>query len=106
MEKARELGILNDAIKTDAESLDTPITREAMASIVTKAALQEGAAIPAVCVSFEDQNDISDWAKDNVQIAAIIGIVTGFEDNTFRPAETATRAQAAVMMERLLNFIG
>ncbi|MGF7034261.1 hypothetical protein J2T17_005211 [Paenibacillus mucilaginosus] len=37
--------------------------------------------------------------------AARAGIVSGFEDGTFRPAAPATRAQAAVMIARMVEYL-
>lgn len=55
-------------------------------------------------VNFTDAEAIEDWAAVPVAQAAAMGIVTGFEDGTFRPQETATRAQAAVMLSRLVSL--
>ena len=40
------------------------------------------------------------------KLAADNGIITGMDDGRFAPLENTTRAQAAVIMERLLNMIG
>ena len=40
-------------------------------------------------------------------VAAVVdaGIINGFEDNTFRPRENLTRAQAAAMLNRSFNYL-
>lgn len=79
---------------------DAPITRQELAVMVARA-LDE--ADPGT-VNFTDAEAIEDWATVPVAQAAAMGIVTGFEDGTFRPQETATRAQAAVMLSRLVSL--
>lgn len=50
--------------------------------------------------TFSDTNDY------NVRLAASIGIVTGYDDGTFRPNNSITREQAATMLERAANLMG
>ena len=57
-------------------------------------------------LSFKDGEDISAWAVPSVWLAASNGIITGMDDGTFQPSGTTTRAQAAVMINRLLSKIG
>ena len=51
---------------------------------------------------FTDRDEISGWAFESVDIAATAGIISGMGDGRFAPAESATRAQAASMINRLL----
>ena len=49
-------------------------------------------------------SDISDhWAKDYINRAAAAGIILGFQDGTFRPEQDITRAQAIVIINRVLQ---
>lgn len=43
------------------------------------------------------------WSKDAVMEMYSYGIVKGYEDNTYRPDNTVTRAEFAVMLHRVLN---
>ncbi len=43
------------------------------------------------------------WSKDAVEKMYSYGVVKGYEDNTFRPDNTVTRAEFAVMLNRVLN---
>lgn len=54
---------------------------------------------------FSDVDDIADYAKDSVEVLAAAGVINGMADGTFAPAENMTRAQAAVMIERLMGFV-
>ncbi len=49
-------------------------------------------------------NDISGhWAEDNIQQAVSAGIVSGYEDGTFKPNRAVTRAEFAVMLMNALK---
>lgn len=41
------------------------------------------------------------WAESSIEKAANVGVVTGFEDGTFRPDDPLTRAQLAVILDKL-----
>ncbi|WP_138754471.1 InlB B-repeat-containing protein [Paenibacillus sinopodophylli] len=74
------------------------ITRAEFVSILVKAlrlTAPDGSA-------FDDTTD--HWAKDLIGTAAALGIVSGFEDHTFRPNDLITREQMAVMVVRALKL--
>ena len=48
----------------------------------------------------------SDYEDENVAVAAALGIVTGYEDGTFRPYAFITREEAATMLDRLYKSLG
>ena len=52
---------------------------------------------------FADNGDILDWMKGYVSEAVKAGILQGYPDNTFRPNKTSTRAEAVVMVQRMLD---
>lgn len=54
--------------------------------------------------AFSDGSEISGYAKTAVMSLSQIGVISGFEDGTFRPKETTTRAQAAVIIERMMSL--
>ena len=88
---------------------NTPIKREEMAYItqsVYQYSLGEGSLanleIP-VDIPFEDVSTVSVWALDGVKHAYTNGLISGMEDGTFRPQDTATRAQAATIISNLLE---
>ena len=51
--------------------------------------------------TFTDENTISTWAKEGVAKVSAIGLVAGYEDGTFRPKATTTRAHVAQIIMRL-----
>lgn len=79
-----------------------PITREQMAVMVVKATGLSG---DVNARTFADDNSISLWAGDAVAIAAEKNIITGYPDNTFRPKGNATRAEAAVVLNKGITLV-
>lgn len=78
---------------------DDLVTREQIAAMVIRAAKLTG---PSAQLNFADNEAISDWAKESVAIAVANGLITGYSDQTFRPGNNATRAEAAVVISLAL----
>ncbi|MEK4484668.1 S-layer homology domain-containing protein [Psychrobacillus sp. FSL H8-0484] len=85
------------------------ITRQQMATMIIRAiqfndaSILEGVTSKA---SFADNASISDYAKENVGLAAQLGIISGKDQNgqqIFAPKDNATRAQAAKMLYNMLE---
>lgn len=53
--------------------------------------------------TFDDNDAISDWAISSVNQAVLNGFMDGMDDNNFNPKNTATRAQAATVILRVIN---
>ncbi|MCU6709062.1 S-layer homology domain-containing protein [Paenibacillus sp. J5C_2022] len=89
---------------------DAPLTREQLATLVVRALQASGSLASAQSQNnpgnsdWTDRNEISEWARDAVAILADAGIVHGFADGSFGPGKTTTRAQAAVMLKRMLVY--
>ena len=82
------------------------ITREQIAVILARAATLKGAELKAPGDEmFSDEAEISDYAITFVKIMKASGLISGYEDNTFKAKNNATRAEAAVMIARLLELI-
>lgn len=55
---------------------------------------------------FDDVDSVHDWAKDAMLWCVVNGIVTGSGDaKTLAPTATATRAEAAMMLQRLVALM-
>lgn len=77
--------------------------------MIARAVSFAGQEIPvdnAVSHPFSDYGDISDWAKNAVDWAAQAGLVNGWGEGTFGPGYDTTRAQAVVIMKRMLQSMG
>ena len=57
-------------------------------------------------MSFSDSENISPYAKGAVAQLCRIGIINGYEDNTFRPKSNTLRAEAAVLIAGILKEKG
>lgn len=53
--------------------------------------------------SFGDSSLIADYAVDAVSALSGAGVINGFEDNTFKPQHTLTRAQAAQIIYNVVK---
>jgi len=86
------------------------ISRQEMAAMVIRAQELAGveidlsnAEVAAVLAGFKDAGQIGSWARAELAAAIESGVVAGTTANTVSPNATATRAEAAVMIIRLLN---
>jgi len=100
--KAYGLGIVNgksDSVFGSGEY----ITRQDLAVMSARAAKISEDTENAF---FADENLISDYAKGYVNAMCKNGIVKGKTDSLFAPGDNATRAEAAVIVYRLLTYRG
>lgn len=88
------------------------ITREAMATMLVRALKhEEGYSAPPITTDatttkiqqYNDKEEISGWAQEYINTAIKSGLMQGMSPSTFAPRETATRAQAATTIFRLLE---
>ncbi len=82
-----------------------PVTREDAAVILNNAARLKNVKSNMRGVDFTDESSISFYAADAVRNASKLGLISGFDDGSFRPKEYMTRAQGSVMFLNLLNKI-
>ncbi|MGD0620904.1 MAG: S-layer homology domain-containing protein, partial [Thermacetogeniaceae bacterium] len=83
------------------------ITREQMAVMVahalgTRAPTVDGTELTA----FSDRSAVSSWAVTGMEEGVKSGIVSGMNTDTLAPDDDATRAQAAVMIYKMLTVLG
>lgn len=99
---ASNAGIIN-GISENIFGVGMDISRQDMAVIISRC-MEYAKLVPATYKSIEyaDAENIDDYAKSAVAVLTAAGILSGFEDNTFRPQESVSRAQAAVVIHRLI----
>jgi hypothetical protein len=76
------------------------ITRAEMAVMIAKAnkaQIDQGASL-----DFSDAARVPEWARPYVAAAVKAGIISGRDNNTFDPLSSATRAEAACMIAKML----
>ncbi|OQB15751.1 MAG: Endo-1,4-beta-xylanase A precursor [Firmicutes bacterium ADurb.Bin193] len=83
---------------------DNLITRAEAAKIIIAALGLEPAA--SVSLPFSDSAEIPSWAGGYVTVAAEKGIITGYEDNTFRPKQNISRKELVVLAARAFFIEG
>lgn len=77
------------------------ITRQDIMTILFRTLDNPEAAEPA----FADNADIADYAYEAVGTLSKLKIVNGYSDNTVRPRNTCTRAEAAVIIHNYMNTV-
>ncbi len=103
VQTALEAGIISGATEFRPED---QITREEMSKVVSIIAKELGIAneLPEdYQASFSDMNAVSEWANNYVQFASYAGLMSGMEDGSFQPQGSATRAEAATVISRMLH---
>ena len=104
---AAENGVVNGVSETEF-SPDAPLTREQIAVMLYRyhTALRAGSAEAETgdLAAFPDGDAVSAWAAEAVGWAARTGIISGREDGSICPADSASRAEVAVMLMRYLSL--
>lgn len=83
-----------------------PVTRELMCSYIVNAqglVADETADDEIVYATFRDANQISPEHLESVKIALQNKVITGYEDNTFRPKNFVTKAELASLLNKLVG---
>ena len=101
---AYNAGIIN-GVSNNNFGVSTNIRRQDMAVIIYKAIVLNGYMNKESDLKFGDSDDISDYAKESVEQLVALGIISGMDNNRFAPMEVATRAQAAVIIERAMKYL-
>lgn len=109
---AKEKGYFPDGMFSEAD-FDKPITREKMAVVMAivagkKDSEAENAKVTAenqkkLETAVKDYSSICNYCKENISKAMLKGIISGYPDGTFKPQNTANRAEASSMILRLMN---
>ncbi|MBW7457817.1 S-layer homology domain-containing protein [Paenibacillus sepulcri] len=54
---------------------------------------------------YSDETTISNWAREDVRLSSGLGLLTGAGSSAFNPKQTASRAQASVVLYRLFQLV-
>lgn len=82
-------------------SPERPLTREEAAVAVARNLLLEEAV--GESMGFTDSRDLHEWSRGIISTAVAEGVITGFPDGSFRPANNITRGEVSVLLVRLLG---
>ena len=80
------------------------ITREEIANVITSIYNSKDVNFNKI-EKFKDINKISEWAKSAVEGVVENKYMSGYEDNTFRPQNGATRAEAVSTLSRVPSLV-
>lgn len=79
---------------------DHKVSRQEAASIISR--LQKLEANAEASNSFADSASFPSWSKDAIGAVVKSGIMKGYNDNSFRPEQPMTRAEAIVTLDRAI----
>lgn len=101
--QAQALGIVS-GVGDDKFAADALVTREQAAAMLSRVYTNLGGNIPEVAgTTFDDNGEVSDWARDAVAFMADKGIVSGVGNNSFDPLGNASIEQALVIALRMFD---
>lgn len=101
--QAQALGIVS-GVGDGKFAADALVTREQAAAMLSRVYTNLGGNIPEVAgTTFDDNGEVSDWARDAVAFMADKGIVSGVGNNSFDPLGNASIEQALVIALRMFD---
>lgn len=102
---AYQTGVVN-GVSATSFAPDAPISRQQICAMLQRLAEKQGITLPEKTaeLTFKDQESIQDYAKAAVTAMQKAGLLSGYEDGTFRPANHATRAESAKILAAFLEI--
>ncbi|MCS7460853.1 S-layer homology domain-containing protein [Paenibacillus doosanensis] len=103
---ASQAGLV-DGFENGSFQPEASITREQMAVMIARAMNAAGKRADGSLASlsrFADAQSIGSWAREAVAQAVNAGIINGVTADDFAPSAEASRAEAAVMLKRMLQY--
>ncbi|WP_374711871.1 S-layer homology domain-containing protein [Symbiobacterium terraclitae] len=87
------------------------ISRQEMAAVLARGLRRYQAdllpeAVEGLPAGLADRDEIASWAAADVALVYQLGLVKGRSETSYAPLATATRAEAVVILKRLLEVIG
>ena len=102
IQQAINLGIMNGYPEDNTFKPSNGLSRKELAAMAMRAyGLGDDSGI---VLTFDDAGTIAQWAYGYVAKAVSLGIITGYEDNTFLPDRLVTRAEACAIISRCLDI--
>jgi len=101
-------GVAHNVIKGMGNGIFAPnqeITREQASVILANVVATLNARKKGEGITFVDQDLISYWAVEQVELLAGMRMVEGYEDGTFPPLANLSRAEAAALIYRLKDWL-
>lgn len=93
-------GYFNGTSKTTASPKNSVTREQAAVLLARNLALDDD---PGASLDFTDSNSLSNYSRGLIRSSVVEGILSGYSDGSFRPRQSITRGQMAVL---LVNAIG
>lgn len=86
---------------------NNPITRQELAKLIVEFLKYVIATVESESRvdSFNDSETFADWSKDYIESLRTTGLMQGDDQGNFNPLKTATRAEVATVIVRMLPFV-
>lgn len=102
---AARLGLISTASAAGFNPTEEA-TRAWLAKLLITAIQKHGTiSVSSSGLSFNDSNSIPSWARDEVNLATSLNIITGYPDGTFKPERTVTRAEMTALLYKSEEYI-
>ena len=101
---AAAAGIVTGVSDTEF-SPESNITRQDAAVMICRALSYKGIDLPDGELTFTDSSAIAEYALDSRALRSAEGIINGMSDGSFDPDGITSRAQAAVMIYRVVDTL-
>lgn len=99
---ASSAGVVN-GISDDKFGVGMPVTRQDLCVMIARALNAELSDVEVI--EFEDNDAIAEYAKKSVSYLYVLSIISGYNDNTFRPQGLCKRSEIARIISRTLNIV-
>lgn len=83
---------------------DRFISRAEFAALAARIMEKTQLVLPTPTLAFSDAGDIPEWARQATGMAVAAKIIAGYPDNTFQASKNINRAEAALIISRLLDL--
>jgi len=100
-----EKGIISGIAGKKFGPEDSLTRAQAITIMIRALGFENMAPTPGYRTTFVDDQAIPNWAIDSVYVAREIGLISGDASNRLNPNQVLTRAEAASMLVRFLNFL-
>jgi hypothetical protein len=95
------LGYINGKSDDDGKTMyfapESNITRAEAFTVIGRT-INTSADAP---LNYKDKKDIPLWSEQSMKKLTSLGIIKGFEDNTIKPNGLTTRAETAVLVDKI-----
>lgn len=103
--KAYDLGIIEGSIGDDGQLYLNPFSPVKRVELIKMLDTAIGDKINSrAALNFADNNMIPEWASQHIQNMLGYGIIQGYDDNTLRPFNNVTKAEATEMLYQTIKY--